>query len=45
MKNAAATIQPPAFGRPNPLLRLPAVTDNAAMPTEPFQFSLRTPPE
>ena len=46
--------QPPASSRPNPLLHLPAVGDNAAMETEPtkaeptkrkrrlFQFSLRT---
>jgi hypothetical protein len=38
----------PRQGRQNPLLRLPAVGDNAAMETEPkrkrrwFQFSLRT---
>jgi hypothetical protein len=54
LQNQPLRIQPPASGRRNPLLPLPAGGDNAAMQTEPFkteplkrerrwyQFSLRT---
>jgi hypothetical protein len=54
LDEASSDFEPPASGRQNPLLRLSAVRDNAAMPTEPstaeppkpkrrrFRFRLRT---